>query len=90
VLRRAAGEILVEAKMVYSHNATQAVRAAVGQLFTYRHLLYPATKVDLVALFDEQVGNEYVALLDSLGIAVVWRDGRRWASSRLAAQLGLI
>jgi hypothetical protein len=80
--------VLVEAKMLYRHNATNAVRAAIGQLLTYRHLLYRDDAVSLLALFSEPVGGEYVELLTTLGIAAVWR-GDPWAASVLAAEIGL-
>jgi hypothetical protein len=47
---------LVEAKMVYHGDATSAVRAVVGQLFQYRHFLYPqGNPPKLVALFSEPI-----------------------------------
>ena len=42
VLEHPGGECLVEAKMLHVGNASEAVRAAVGQLFDYRHLFYGA------------------------------------------------
>lgn len=89
VLRKAPMKVLVEAKMLYRHNATDAVRAAIGQLFTYRHLLHPRESVCLLALFNEPVGEEYVGLLESLGIASAWRGDRGWGLSTLARGLGL-
>lgn len=81
VLRRDGREWLVEAKVLYRGNATEAVRAALGQLFTYRFFLYRAEQPRLVALFAEPVGEAYVSLLDSLGVASVWKDTGRWLGS---------
>nr|WP_275693384.1 DUF3578 domain-containing protein [Nocardioides sp. TF02-7] len=54
-------EWLVEAKVVYRGNATNAVRDAIGQLLQYRHFLYASdSAVRLVALFTEPVGDAYV------------------------------
>lgn len=81
VLRRNGREWLVEAKVLYRGNATEAVRAALGQLFTYRFFLYGAEQPRLVALFAEPVGEAYVRLLDSLGVASVWKEAGRWLGS---------
>jgi hypothetical protein len=71
---------LIEAKTVRP-NAELAVRAAIGQLYSYRHFYYreygypdPA----LVALFAEPVGAALAALLVSLGIEGIWFAGRNW------------
>ena len=72
-------EWLVEAKVVYRGNATEAVRSAIGQLMTYRHFLYGAENPPrLVALFSEEVGQAYIELLTSLEIATCWADKKRW------------
>ncbi|WP_327033926.1 MrcB family domain-containing protein [Micromonospora ureilytica] len=71
---------LVEVKTVGS-NAEHAVREAIGQLFSYRHFCYREnTRPDpsLVALFSEPVGDALVALIVSLGIEAVWRQGAEW------------
>jgi hypothetical protein len=81
VLRSGGSEWLVEAKVLYRGNATEAVRAALGQLFTYQFFLYGADQPRLVALFAEPIGEAYVRLLDSLGVASVWKDGGRWLGS---------
>jgi hypothetical protein len=73
---------LVEAKIVYHHNATQAVRAALAQLLEYRHYWYPGEKpTGLLALFSESVGPSHIDFLEDLGIASVWREGGRWTGS---------
>ena len=82
---------LVEAKVVYRGNATQAVRDAIGQLFTYRHVLYQGQPTPrLAALFSEGVGDAYVELLDQLEIASVWRLGAGWRGSPLALASSLV
>jgi len=87
-LRRNGTEWLIEAKVLYRGNATEAVRGAIGQLMTYRYFLYrdqPAP--ELMALFNEDVGAAYCDLLESLGIAVAWPDGSGWRCS--ASALGI-
>jgi hypothetical protein len=71
---------LVEAKTV-GPNAEEAVRAAIGQLFSYRHFCY--RKLDrpdpaLVALFSEPVGEAFEELVVSLNIEAIWRRGEDW------------
>lgn len=86
-------EWLVEAKAVYSGNATQAVREATGQLLTYRHFLYVAKQKPnphLVGLFTESIGDGYVEFLESIGIGSVWRTQSDWEGSPLAKGWGLV
>jgi hypothetical protein len=64
--------------MLYDGNATEAVRAAVGQLFAYRNFLYTASPPSLLGLFSEPVGSAYVAFLESLSIAAVSRSAGAW------------
>jgi hypothetical protein len=92
VLQHPGGEWLVEAKMLYDGNATEAVRAATGQLLSYRHFFYTVSKLalpSLLALFSEDVGAAYVEFLESLSIASVWRSTGSWAGSRSAVAAGL-
>ncbi len=88
VLRRGDVEILVEAKVLYGHNATQAVRAAIGQLLTYQHLLHSG-KIELLALFSEPIGDEFINLLGKIQIAAIWRDRDQWSASALAEKFGI-
>jgi hypothetical protein len=82
VLRRKDDEWLVEAKVLYRGNATEAVRAAVGQLLTYRHFLYlHDSHPRLLALFSEPVGEAYVGFLEHLGIESIWKSGNGWEGS---------
>lgn len=90
-LRRESMEWLVEAKIVYEGNVTNAVRDAIGQLLQYRHLLYPeGTAIRLVALFSEAIGEAYVDLLSSLGIRAVWKSSSGWGGGPVAEAEGLI
>lgn len=75
---------LIEAKVIYRGNVTEAVRSAVGQLLTYSHFLYDSAKPRLVALFSEPVGNAYAAFLQEHEIASVWWEGSGWRGSSLA------
>ncbi len=82
-------EWLVEAKTV-SVNAEEAVRAAIGQLFSYRHFYYRATDQSdprLLALFDSPIGTAFEELLASLGIEVLCRNQGAWQGSAAAEQL---
>jgi hypothetical protein len=89
VLRRNGLECLVEAKVLYQGNATDAVRAALGQLYAYRHFLYQQMEPQLVALFSEPIGDGYVAFLEACGIASVWKGAHGWAGSTTATAHGV-
>jgi hypothetical protein len=80
---------VVEAKVLYKGNATDAVRATIGQLFTYRFMHYRDENPPLVGLFSESIGDAYVTLLESLEIITVWRSRDTWAGSSLALELGM-
>jgi len=84
-------EWLVEAKVVYLGNATNAVRDAIGQLFQYRHFLYPPDSgVRLAALFTEPVGQAFVDLLQELGIEAIWKSPSGWEGSPGAVTAHLV
>ncbi len=89
LLHRAGTKWLIEAKVVYKGNATVAVRSVIGQVFTYRHMLYRGVNPSLIGLFTEPIGDAYVELLDSLDIISVWRDDDSWAGSQSAVAIGL-
>lgn len=89
VLRRDGREWLVEAKVLYQGNATNAVRAALGQLYAYRHFLYQKVEPQLVALFSEPIGDGYVAFLEACQIASVWKASRGWVGSTTATTWGI-
>jgi 5-methylcytosine-specific restriction enzyme MrcB-like protein len=89
VLRRRGEEWLVEAKVVYNGKAADAVRAALGQLYEYRHFKACAPSVRLLALFTEDIGDAFTAFLESCGIATVARHGGAWIGSGSATAAGL-
>lgn len=77
-------EWLVEAKVVRNGNPTEAVRQAVGQLYEYRHFLYPEERRPyLIGLFSEEIGV-YSGYLEHHGIASIWQTGDAWDGSPLA------
>jgi hypothetical protein len=85
VLRTDDAVLLIEAKIVYKGNATEAVRSAVGQLTMYSHFLHAGEHPQLVALFSEDVGQAYRDFLDTLGIVTVWWEAGEWkARNRLS------
>jgi hypothetical protein len=71
-----------------------AVRAAIGQLLTYRFQCFDSqarAQIGLVAAFSEALGNEFLELLsDELGIAVLWLDGHAWQGCGRAVRSGLV
>jgi hypothetical protein len=85
---------IVEVKTVQAGRAVDAVRAAIGQLLTYRFQCFDRQtrpRIDLVAAFSESVGDELLELLsDELGIAVLWLEGHVWQGCGLAARSGLV
>jgi hypothetical protein len=90
-LRRHGTVWLVEAKMLYEGNATQAVRAAVGQLYEYAYFLYTkGPRPSLLALFSESIGKAYPEYLASRAIEAVWRTRTGWFGSSGAVQAGLV
>ena len=83
-------EWLIEGKILYLGNATDAVRAALGQLYAYRHFLYPvASPPGLVALFSEPIGAAFVSFLETAGVASVWHEAGAWLGSTRAIAAGL-
>jgi len=85
---------IVEVKTVPAGNSVDAVRAAIGQLFTYRFQRFDPVvrpRVDLVAAFSEDVGPALRELLTTeLRIAVLWLDGHEWRGCALAHERGLL
>ena len=82
LLRRDGRTWLVEAEVVRQGRAAAAVREAVGQLFEYRHFLYPpGSAPEPIALFSEPIGDAFTSYLEGLGITVVWKDGSQWGAS---------
>ncbi|MFC8916232.1 MrcB family domain-containing protein [Streptomyces sp. NPDC057116] len=82
---------LVEAKTVLTGKEYLAGRAAVGQLFEYRHVHYTrlgGPPPHLVALFTADVGD-YADYLETLGIASLWEHPGGWGGSSLVTEWGL-
>lgn len=84
VLRREGTEWLVEAKVVYLGNATDAVRAALAQLLMYSYFLGGTPPPRLLALFSESVGDAFVSFLESHAVASVWAADEGWGASESA------
>lgn len=85
VLRRGPDEWLVEAKVLYTGNATDAVRAALAQALMNRHFLCADRRARLLALFSEPVGDAFVEFLEAHDVASVWRSDCAWEGSGEAA-----
>ncbi len=82
---------LVEVKVVYKGNGTEAARAALAQLLEYRHFFYSEeVKPGMVALFSEEIGGAHISLLGELGIRVVWRTRTGWGGEAGAYSGGLV
>lgn len=75
---------------MYKGNATDAVRAVVGQLFQYRHFLYPQAGNPSLVEFFEPIGEAYVDFLEQLGIRSVWRAPDGWRGSVSASREDLV
>ncbi|MEV8309431.1 hypothetical protein AB0P36_19290 [Streptomyces flavidovirens] len=85
-------EWLVEAKVVKAGNPTNAVREVVGQLREYNYFLYrnrDQRAPHLIGLFTEDIGA-YATYLEDEGIASIWKSGRGWSGSRMAASWNMI
>ncbi|MEQ8832822.1 MAG: hypothetical protein RJQ01_09430 [Microcella sp.] len=89
VIRGDEREWIVEAKVLYRGNATDAVRAAIGQLLMYRQFLRPTGDCGMAALFAEPIGDAYAQFLDELHIAAIWQQAGEWAGNRCARAEGL-
>jgi hypothetical protein len=82
---------LVEVKMIYGARVTAAVREALAQLLSYRYVHYRnAPQPDLLAVFSKEPDAENIGLLQSIGIASIWRDGSKWGGCANVAAAGLV
>jgi hypothetical protein len=91
VLRADGRTWIVEAKVIYNGHATEAVRAALGQLLAYAYFLHGSDqRPQLLALFNEPVGAAYVEFLESAGVASVWWSEGGWYGSPSATLAGLV
>jgi len=90
-LRRAGERWVVEVKVVYNGNGTEATRAALAQLLEYRHFFYPGSgRPGMLAVFSEAIGAAHVALLDTLDISAAWASGSEWGGSHRAVAAELV
>lgn len=71
----------VEVKTIRRGNAPDAVRACLGQLYTYRYFLPSDPGTRLVGLFSEPIGDAFVSFLEACDVASVWKDGHGWSGS---------
>lgn len=84
-------EWLVEVKVIYKGNATDALRAVVGQLFEYQHFRYSGKQPPiLVGVFSESIGEAYAKFLELHGLRSVWSAPGGWDGSGLARSEGLV
>ncbi|MGI5245301.1 hypothetical protein [Dactylosporangium sp. CA-139066] len=89
-LSRAGDRWLAEVKMIYGTRVTSAVREALAQLLAYRYFFYKGVPdPGLLAIFSEDPGGDNVGLLQSVGIASVWRRGSGWNGCSAATAAGL-
>jgi hypothetical protein len=56
-----------------------AIRMAIGQLLDYGRFVDPPAR--LVALLPSRPREDLYELLESAGVGVVWREGRKWGES---------
>lgn len=90
-LSRVGETVLVEVKMVYGGRITAAVREALAQLIAYRYFFYQSPGLPgLLAVFSEDPGSDNRGLLQSIGIASVWREGSGWNGCSEASIAGLV
>lgn len=77
------GQVLIEAKSGVSR---ELVRTAIGQLYDYKFQL--DMNVDLALLVPRALPCDLAALMEWLGIAVIWKSGNGFLSTdpRLVAQ----
>ncbi|MFD6249220.1 hypothetical protein, partial [Streptomyces roseolus] len=62
---------------------------ALGQLFEYRHFLYPKQSAPfLLGLFSEEIGV-YSSYLEEHGVASIWRSAEGWDGSARARGWGM-
>lgn len=75
--------LLIEAKSAAAGtDGRHQIRQAIGQLFDYRFTyLSKKTRVDLAVLLPEKPLDELLALLASLKIGVIWREGPKFRST---------
>jgi hypothetical protein len=62
-----------------------------AQLIAYRYFFYQSPRLPgLLAVFSENPGSDSRGLLQSIGIASVWREGSGWNGCSEALAAGLV
>ena len=77
-------EILVEAKVVGTRDSI-VVREAFAQLYEYKYRFHFEQNIPLVALFNRQISNENMKMLEHYGIKTIYFNSGRWEGN--AAEL---
>ena len=73
-------EVLVEAKVVSTRDAL-VVREAFAQLFEYKYKYHFEQDIPLVALFNRQISDENMKMLDYYGIKSIYLNAGEWEGS---------
>jgi hypothetical protein len=70
-------EVLVEAKVVSTRDAL-VVREAFAQLFEYKYKYHFEQNIPLVALFNREISDENMKMLDYYGIKSIYLNSGKW------------
>ncbi len=73
-------EVLVEAKVVSTRDAL-VVREAFAQLFEYKYKYHFEQEIPLVALFNREISDENMKMLDYYGIKSIYLNAGKWEGS---------
>jgi len=73
-------EVLVEAKVVSTRDAI-VVREAFAQLLEYKYKYHFEQNIPLVALFNREISNENMKMLDYYGIKSIYLNAGKWEGS---------
>ena len=73
-------EVLVEAKVVSTRDAL-VVREAFAQLFEYKYKYHFEQEIPLVALFNREISDENMKMLDFYGIKSIYLNAGKWEGS---------
>jgi hypothetical protein len=73
-------EVLVEAKVVSTRDAL-VVREAFAQLFEYKYKYHFEQNIPLVALFNREISDENMKMLDYYGIKSIYLNAGKWEGS---------
>ena len=75
-------EVLVEAKVVSTRDAL-VVREAFAQLFEYKYKFHFEQNIPLVALFNREISDENMKMLDYYGIKSIYLNAGKWEGSAI-------